>query len=130
MKENILKTKIIKKIYQEETKNLSLHLLAWAVFFILSFFFLILVYQTIFEILNEQESLNLIKILTEDFDVFRYYFFTNLISFYQEMPKLLVFILILSAVVLLNLLMLLRKNFNKIKNKIISIYQFYKNKNL
>jgi hypothetical protein len=130
MKENILKTKIIKKIYQEETKNLSLHLFAWAVFFILSFFFLILVYQTIFEILNEQESLNLIKILTEDFDVFRYYFFTNLISFYQEMPKLLVFILILSAVVLLNLLMLLRKNFNKIKNKIISIYQFYKNKNL
>jgi len=130
MKENRLKTKIIKKIYQEETKNLSLRLLAWAVFFILSFFFLILVYQTIFEILNEQESFNLIKILTEDIDVFRYYFFTNLISFYQEMPKLLVFILILSAVVLLDLLLIFIKNFNKLKNKIISIYQFYKNKNL
>jgi hypothetical protein len=126
MKNNNLKKKIISKVYHEETKKISFAFFTWIFFVVFIFFLMAITYQVILEILIEQKSFNLIEILTEDVDVFRFYFANNLVTFFQEIPKFLLFLFLLSVFILLWLFLMLKKNFKMIKNKLLSIYKFYK----
>lgn len=126
MKNNNLKKKIISKVYREETKKISFAFFTWIFFVVFIFFLIVITYQVILEILIEQKSFNLIEILTEDVDVFRFYFANNLVTFFQEIPKFLLFLFLLGVFILLWLFLTLKKNFKMIKNKLLSIYKFYK----
>jgi len=128
MNKKKLKFKILERIYQQEAKKTFFRIFLWFFFVISILFFSFFLHQVIFEILREQQSFNLLEILSENIDVFRYYFLSNLISFYQEIPKLLFFLYLVSFLLLLRLFLIFKKNFYKIKNKVKSIYQFYKNK--
>ena len=76
-----------------------------------------LVFATIItEILKEQGSFDLLEFIDWD----------NIMVFYEESPKELLLILFLVIIFLFYLIFMVAKNYGKIKNKLISIYKFYK----
>lgn len=123
-----LENRIIKKIYQIETKKTAFYLFFRLFFGLLSGFFALIFTLVIFDILTEQRSFDLLSFFQEDFEVFRKYFLINIIDFYQELPQPLTIFLLMSIILMLGILLILVKNFNFIKNKILSIYKFYKKK--
>lgn len=123
-----LEDKIIKKVYQIETKKTASYLFFRLFFGLLFGFFALIFTLVIFDILIEQKSFDLLYFFQEDFEVFRKYFFINIINFYQELPQPLTIFLLMSILLILGILLILIKNFNILKNKILSIYKFYKKK--
>lgn len=126
MKTKKIEEKIIKKIYQIETKKTFFNLFL-RIFFILLFLFSSLIFTLVLvDILKEQKSFDLLDFLKDDFEVVKKYFYSNLIVFYNELPKELILFLIGSITLLLIIIFFFLKNFKKIKNKLKSIYKFYK----
>lgn len=123
-----LEDKIIKKIYRFEAKKTTGYLLL-KFFLGALFLFLTYIFSSItIEILNEQQSFDLLDFFRDDFEVIRRYFFENLFDFYQELPQPLFLLLMISILLLLVIVFVLVKNFKTIKNKLVSIYKFYKTK--
>ncbi len=126
MKSKKIEEKIIKKIYQIEIKKTFFDLFS-KIFFILLFLFSTLIFFMVFiDVLQEQNSFDLLSFFNDDFEIIKKYFFSNLITFYNELPKELILFLIISITLLLSLITIFFKNFKKIKNKLKSIYKFYK----
>lgn len=123
-----LETKIIKKIYSLETKKTAGYLL-FRFLLVIFFLFLTFIFTTVtIDILNEQHSFDLLEFFRDDFEVVRKYFFGNLVDFYQELPQPLTHLLLTSIIVVLVIFFIIIKNLDKMKNKLFSIYKFYKSK--
>jgi len=123
---NKLEDKIINRIYKLETKKTFSYMLS-RVFFIFLFIFLFFVFTSVtVDILNEQRSFDLLVFFRDDFEVMKKYFTINLMDFFQEMPQPLTLVSLITLAVLSIAVFMLIRNFNKIKNKLISIYKFYK----
>ncbi|MBI5127365.1 hypothetical protein HZA76_02820 [Candidatus Roizmanbacteria bacterium] len=123
-----LEKKIIDKVYRLEAKKTAGYVLLrlfLGLFFILFVFFLS---SALIDILNEQNSFDLLDFYRDDLEVIKRYFISNISDFYRELPQPLTFILLASILVVLVLTGFLIKNFNKIKNRLISLYKFYINK--
>jgi len=123
-----LEEKIIKRIYGLETKKTTIYIVSRFFLGLILLFSIILSSLSVFDLLNEQHSFDLFNFFQDGFEVTKKYFFSNLYNFYQELPQPLTYILLTSIIILLVLLVLIIKNSNKIKNKLISLYKFYKNK--
>lgn len=121
-----LENKIIKKIYQIETKKTVSYLFFQLLFGLLFGFFALIFTLIFFDILTEQKSFDLLSFFQEDLEVFKKYFFENIIDFYQELPQPLTIFLLISLLLTLGTILILIKNYRKIKNKILLIYKFYK----
>ncbi|MFA6017151.1 MAG: hypothetical protein WC744_03630 [Patescibacteria group bacterium] len=120
-----LEDKIIKKIYRIETKKTIGQIISEVFLIVLIVFSSMFIFSVIVEILNEQASFDLFDFLRDDFETIKYYFLNNSLLFIQELPLPLIYILIGLLLLLIWLVYLLIKNFNKIKNKLISIYKFW-----
>lgn len=120
-----LEDRIIKKIYRIETEKTVGQVVSEAALIILILFSSIFIFSVIVEILNEQASFDLFDFLRDDFEIIKNYFISNSLLFIQELPLPLIYILIGLLLLLIWLVSLLIKNFNKIKNKLISIYKFW-----
>lgn len=120
-----LEEKIIKKIYRIETKKTFSQIFGEIFFLIAIIFLSIFIFSVIVEILNEQASFDLFDFLRDDFETIKDYFLSNSLLFIQELPLALIYILIGLSLSLIWLLFILIRNFNKFKNKIVSIYKFW-----
>ncbi|MFA6081150.1 MAG: hypothetical protein WC741_01965 [Patescibacteria group bacterium] len=120
-----LEEKIIKKIYRMETEKTAGQIVSEAVLIILISLSSIFIFSVIVEILNEQASFDLFDFLRDDFEIIKDNFFNNSSLFIQELPLPLTYILIGLLLSLGWLLYIFIKNFNKIKNKLVSIYKFW-----
>lgn len=120
-----LEDRILKKIYKIETKKTTGQIVSEVVLIILITISSIFILSVIIEILNEQASFDLFDFLRDDFEIIRDNIFNNSLLFIQELPLPLTYILIGLLLLLGWLLYILIKNFNKIKNKLISIYKFW-----
>ena len=120
-----LEDKIIKKIYRIETKKTFSQILSEMFLLISIIFSSIFIFSVIIEILNEQASFDLFDFFRDDLEIIKDYFFDNSLLFIQELPLPLVYILIGLLLFLIWLLFILIKNYNKIKNRLISIYKFW-----
>ncbi len=120
-----LEDKIVKKVFVLETKKTAgeifLRILGILVFAFVIFF----IGSIIFEIFQEQRTLDLLEIFQEDIEIVRRYSFDVISQFYRETPKELVAILITGIVVILILLFNIARNFEKIRNKLLSIFGFW-----
>lgn len=125
-----LEERIVKRIYRLETKKTAGYLLLR--FFLTALLFLSsgILFLSLLDILNEQSSFSLLDFFKDDFEVIQKYFFINVNSFYQEMPQPLTLILLICIILILVLVGLFIKNLKILKNKIVSLYKFYKNKHL
>jgi ABC-type uncharacterized transport system permease subunit len=120
-----LEEKIIKKIYRIETEKTAGQIISKVALIILVTFSSIFIFSVIVEILNEQTSFDLFDFLRDDFGTIRDNFFNNSLLFVQELPLPLTYILIGLLLLLIWLLYISVKNYNKIKNKLISLYKFW-----
>jgi hypothetical protein len=120
-----LEDKIIKKIYRIETEKTFGQIISEAILIVLITLSSIFIFSIIVEILNEQTSFDLFDFLRDDLEIIKDNFFNNFLLFIQELPLPLIYILIGLLLLLIWLLFVSVKNFNKIKNKLVSIYKFW-----
>jgi len=120
-----LEDKIIKKIYRMEAEKTIGQIISEVFLTILLILSSLFIFSVIVEILNEQASFDLFDFLRDDFEIIRENFFNNSLLFVQELPLPLTYILIGLLLILVWLLYVFAKNFNNIKNKLISLYKFW-----
>lgn len=120
-----LEDKIINKVYRLETKKTVGQIIVkifGIIFIALSSLF---IFSIIVEIMNEQTSFDLFDFLRDDFEIIKTELINNSLLFIQELPMSLIYVLISLLLLLIWLLYIVIKNFNKIKNKLVSIYKFW-----
>lgn len=120
-----LEDKIIKKIYRMETKKTVEQIISEAILVIAITLSAVFVFSVIVEVLNYQASFDLFDFLRDDFEIIKGNFFNNSLLFFQELPLPLIYILIGLILLLVWLLYISVRNFNKIKNKLVSLYKFW-----
>jgi len=120
-----LEDKIIKKIYRMEAKKTIRQIISETLLIITITLFVVFIFTVIVEVLNDQASFDLFDFLRDDFEIIKANFFNNSLLFIQELPLPLTYILISLLLLLVWLLYIFIKNFNNIKNKIVSIYKFW-----
>jgi hypothetical protein len=120
-----LEEKIINKIYKMETRKTVNQIISEVVAIITITLSAVFIFSIIIEVLNDQTSFALFDFLRDDFEIIKTNFFDNSLLFIQELPLPLTYILISLLLLLVWLLFIFIKNFNKIKNKIVSIYKFW-----
>lgn len=128
MKKNRLEEKILNKVYGMETRKTSWYIVSR----ILSFLFISLIayifISVLFDIFAEQKTLDLVNFSGDDLEVVGRYLIDNVKVFLEETPREILGVLALTITVLVYLCYKIIINFRKIKNKVVSIYKFYKNK--
>ena len=120
-----LEDKIIKKIYRMEAKKTIKQIISEVVLVIAITLSVVFIFSVIVEVLNDQASFDLFDFLRDDFEIIQANFLNNSLLFIQELPLPLTYILISLLLLLVWLLYIFVKNYNKIKNKIVSIYKFW-----
>ncbi|MCL4364472.1 hypothetical protein M1328_04515 [Patescibacteria group bacterium] len=128
MKNKNLEKKILRKVYKIEARKTFSYLLTRLLLGLVFLLAVILFYSTVVDILNEQQSFDLLFFYRQNFAVVKRYFLPNLFNFYQELPEPLTYLLIISIIIVLVVTAVLIKNFKKIKNKLVALYKFYKTK--
>lgn len=118
---NSLDKKIIDRVYQYEKKRTLLTVFKYFFFITIFLIFLIILLTIIYNTLKEQETLDLFDIFQENYVVIKSYIWDVLQLVYEESPKFLIVLTLSFFVLLLLMLFLLKKNFNKIRNRIKSI---------
>ncbi len=121
-----LENEILKKVYSYETKK---------TFFEIFFKIFILIFlgltafvfgSTVFDVLIEQRSFDFLLFFREDFDVIRKFFLDALYVFYLETPKAMFLIFTLGLICFIILVLQLIANFSKIKNRIKSLFKYWR----
>jgi hypothetical protein len=120
-----LENKILKKIYSWETKNTIVDMLIKIVSFLFVGFIIWLLSTIIIEILQEQKTFSLMDVFQEDFEVIKKYFFDIVYIFYQETPKIVLFLLIIGVAIIIFVSFKIINNFSKIRNKIRSLLKYW-----
>ncbi len=120
-----LEDKIIKKIYNIEAKKTARQIISETALVIVITLFTVFIFSVIIEVLNDQASFALFDFLSDDFEIIQVNLLNNSLLFIQELPLPLTYILISLLLLLVGILYISIKNFNKIKNKIVSIYKFW-----
>lgn len=121
-----LEEKIIKKVYRLETKKTAGYLFIRIIFGVLLILATSVLALSVIDILNEQSSFALLEFFMEDVEVIKRYFISNITDFFQELPQPLTLILLICIILVLVLLFLSVRNYKRVKNKLISLYKFYR----
>lgn len=123
-----IQKKIIKKIYQIETKRTILEILFKIVIGLLLVTAVFVFGEIFFEILKEEKTLDFFQIFNEDFEVIKKYFFEVIYIFYLEIPKIILILFLITTSIFFYLIWQIIKNYNIIKNKVISLIKFWRKK--
>ncbi len=121
-----LEDKIIKKVYEYETKHTLIDIIlragAIVATFLLSIFLILLIYERLYE----QSTLDVLQLFQEDFEVIRQYFGDVVEVLYYETPKEDLLLFIAAAITFIILVLYFVKNFGKIHRKITSLLNYWK----
>ena len=120
---------IIQSIYQFESKRTTRNIFFFA-FIIVALLFLITFFANLaYEILKEQQTLDLLSVFQEDFEVIQNNIGDIIDTFWEESPQTLLFLLFFFIMAFLTTLYLITANFKKIKNRIFSAKKYFKQHN-
>ncbi len=123
-----LNKKIINKVYSFEAKRTLEQIflrLFLGLFFLLSLLFFGSIIRSI---LIQQESFDLLLILSQDMEVVRKFLIDDLFIFFNELPKTLLLFFLAALILLFLLIWSMIKNYKKNSNKLRSIISFWKKK--
>lgn len=126
MKNNNLEERIVNRVYRIETKRTTWYVVSRIVLFVLGTVTILILGMVAYDIFVEQGSFDLIDFKGDDFEVINKYFADNLSVFVEEAPKELLLVLALTITGFVYLIHKIRGSYRKMKNKLISIYKFYK----
>lgn len=121
-----LENKIIDKVYRFETKKTVLEILVRICSVIGISVFVVFIGQSIYLLLMQQETLDLLDLFQEDFEIIKNYFFDTAITFFDELPKFQLTIFIIGFMLLFLLILKLILNFSKIKLKTQSLVTYWR----
>lgn len=121
-----LEDKIIKKMYVLETKKTGLSLIVKTILFFLFGLLALFFTQILTEIFFETGSDNIFEILQEDWQVIAKHGLDIVFSLYQEIPKPLILVILVSFCISFLVLLTFIKNFGKIRYKVIALLQYWK----
>lgn len=122
-----LNEKIIKKVYAFEAKRTGLQIFMTILFLLVTLFLIVAAWQVIWEEVVAERSLDMLDIFQEDIEVIRMYFWEAMQVIYESIPKFNLLILLTALFTVLLLVVLMVKNFAKLKNRIRTIIN-YRNK--
>lgn len=117
---------IIKKVYDYEEKRTGLMLLKYSVFGIVFLILSVLNLQIIYLILKQQYTLDLFDLFNQDLEIIKNYLGDVLLTFFEELPKTELVLLVVFLFILFLIVLLFVKNLPKIKNRLASILRFHK----
>ena len=120
-----LEAKIINRIYKIETRKTIEKIISEVSLIILISLSSIFIFSVIVDILNEQSSFDLFDFLRDDFETIRSFFVNNLLLFVQELPLPLIYVFFGLLLILIWLVYISFKNYNIVKNKLVSLYKFW-----
>lgn len=121
-----LEKKILNKVYGFETKrtfaDLFLRIVGIGTFSFLGITFMV----SIFNQLRTQQTLDLLELFSEDYEVIKKNIADVAFIFYGELPKHETLMVVVALILLIIFILTLIKNFAKIKNKISSIIIYWR----
>lgn len=123
-----MEKKIIENVYKLESKKVMLTLIRYLSFTFFSIVSIYLLSTTVYKILYEQQTLDLLEILKEDLEIIKEFLPDVLEILYMEMPKLPFFFLLIFCLVLSISILLIINNSGKIKNRLHSLYKYFYDK--
>src|SRR3989338_10884377 len=113
-----LEKKILEKVYRLETKKTISQIISqlsgWLIFILLSYFFVSVFLEEVFQF----KTWEVLESITDDFELFRNYFFETAYIIYEETPKEILFLAIVSLIIVILFTLTFIKNFGKIRNKL------------
>lgn len=124
-----LEDRILKKVYVMETKKTSFSLLAKVVLFMMSGFVAFLFTQVLLEIFIEEKTFDLLEIFGDDWEVISKHMGDILFVVFQETPKFILAVAVLSGLVLLLVVLTFIRNFGMMKHKLAALFKYWKGQN-
>lgn len=121
-----LEDKIIKKVYEYETKHTIADVVLRAVAVIVTFLASVVLARLIFATLYESQTLSVLQLFREDFEVIRDYFGDVVEVLYYELPKGEIVIFIVAAILFFIMLLYFVRNFGRIIRKIKALMNYWK----
>lgn len=122
-----LEKKILKKVYSFEVKRTITEIIFRIGSIILVVAAGIIVIQSLIRQLMEQQTLDMFEIFQEDREIIKQYLGDILNTFYQELPKNETLLGILIFILLVLLILIFIRNFEKITNRIKAIKKYWFN---
>lgn len=120
-----IEDKILKKVYQEETKHTALDI-AFRIILIASFgTILILLLSVLYEIYLEQSTLDILQLFSEDKEVVFSQLGDTLKTLYVSTPLSILLLIISAGLVFFSIIYLTIKNFRRIVTKLKYIISFW-----
>lgn len=120
-----IEKEIIKKVYVFETKRTIFELILRLIIIIGAISIGLIFGQLLFAQLNEQQTLDVFQILNEDIQIIKEYWADAVFIIFEETPKDILLIIILSFVIFILAILTLIANFEKIKAKFRSLSKFW-----
>lgn len=117
-KEINLENKILDSVYKFESKRTKFWILKHLVLGVGSLIALIFLAATLINVLQNQDTLDVLQILSEDSDLISQYWQDALQTIFEETPKDLLIGVLVFAVVLVLIAVIFFKNYKKIINKL------------
>ncbi len=125
MRSGILENSIIDNIYRMEYKRTILRVLKYIISFLILFLTSIFVGISIFNILSEQKTFDLLELFRENMEIITGNLPEVISTFITELPAELTITFVIFIILTLLTLFLIIHNFEKIKNRIKSINKYY-----
>lgn len=127
-KEQPFEKEILKNVYKYEAKRTYKMILTIWIIFIVAQFLIVITGSALYDILKQQQTLDLLQIFNENFEVIRDNIGDVLYTFYVESPQLLVLLFGVVLLTFFGIILFVIKNFRKIKNRISSMNNYFSKK--
>ncbi len=121
-----LEGEILKKVYNYETKKTFFEIFSRTIILIFIGLVAFIFGSTLLEILVEQRSFDFMTVFKEDFAVVRKFFLDALYVFYLETPKIMFLVFTAGLICFIILVLQVIANFSKIKNRVKSIFKYWR----
>lgn len=125
-----LEEKIIKKVYQLETKKTAIDIIIRGAGMMILLLIFILFFSIIVDSLKEQHTLDVLQLFGEDKEVIGAYFFDSLYVIYEELPQYAVIIAVIVLLLFISGGLKIIQNYEKIKNRCRSILRYWLKKKI
>src|SRR5690348_16125172 len=107
---------ILKDVYKYEAKRTYKLILTLWIIFILAQFLIVIIGSSIYDTLKQQQTLDVLQIFGEDFEVIKANLGNVVSTLYTESPQLLVLLFGIVLAIFFGIIFFVIKNFRKIKN--------------
>ena len=121
-----LENEVMNRVYSFEKKRTTKTIVIYGILISLGFISIIFLTITIYSVLKQQQTLDLLLLFGEDSSIIKMYFWQTMTTFWEESPQesivLLAGIVVMAGIVIF----FFAKNFGKIKRRFFAVKSYFK----